>query len=290
MLSLFLSKKKNLTHTSIEISRQYVRFVVLEEQTVGYVPVIFDEIVLAYNPPHNVIDLHTEHNGQDVQIMWDEIRDALDIITKKHVVESAHIVIPEMDMCGQEMCGVHNEQCIKAIASYAHLIKEFGITPLSIQTESQAITRVATDSLNLHESVVLVSVGIYQTVVTLSKGGVPHMTKTIFHPRITDFTQENKSAIRWRKDISRMLFYVYEKEGARQQYFKKEIYMSGDISREAIEQAKCFLEDAVGNAHLETLPVWRHCFSLQRHIPIIHYQDMLRYANVIGGALTGVLK
>jgi hypothetical protein len=276
MSSLFVSKKKNIIHTALEIGRQYVRLVVLEKHSAGYIPTVHDEVVLAYD-------------GQSPQIMWDEIREAIAIITKKHAINEAHIVIPATDACGAETCKIHDDQCIKMISQYARVVGEFGITPLSIQTESQAITRVATDSLNVYQSIVCVHVGVYQTVVTISKGGVPYMTKTVPHARITEYSQENPLAVRWRKDISRTLVHVYEKEGMRQQHFKKEIYISGDIPRDSIDEARFFLGEAIGNAHLEILPVWKHCFSLENHIPTIHFQDALRYAHVVGGALTNIV-
>lgn len=308
MSPLFSSTNKKKYYCAIEFGRQCVRLLVLEKTSFGYIPSVHDEVALA-------------HDVSTGAINWDELREALALLTEKHPLREAHIIIPETDAyiieapakdmrdvqetlydstsfapADLEYDAVFEGDSVTIIAihkkllqCYREILAQCAITPLSIQTESQAVARLATDSLNYHHSVVSIHVGAYKTVITLSKKGLPYKTKTISHNRITSFEEKNLLAVAWRKNIARTLFHVYEKEGMLQQHSKKEVYVSGDLSRATLEDAQSFLRNAVGNAHIESFPVWKHCFSIEEYIPSIYYEDALRYTNVLGGALSDVL-
>lgn len=297
------NSSKNKNYVGLELGRQFVRLLVLQNTSSGLIPTLHDEVSIIPN--------------QDNSIPWSELREALAILMDRNQIDKAHVTIPQcdalifedrilggeriedvvyrnIDLAPQELqydviergglvtvFAIHKN----VFSDYIKLLSDFNITPLSMQTENQAIARTVTN-VDDQSSLVAVHISSHRTVVTVSKDGLPYFSKTILHEPIESFDSENEDAKVWRKLISRAIYHVYEKEGSIQQYKEKNIYISGDVSRPKIQRAINFLSSAIGNANFASTPVWQHCFSLEDYIPNIFYEDSLRYANVIGAALT----
>lgn len=307
MPSLLFGQRKNKAklYIGLELNRQFVRLIMLKESLHGYVPIVHDEVALA-------------HDMSDGTVVWSELREALSILKERHAIHGAHVVIPQADafIVQSEVTDVYDVPGViyknipyapqeleydvvinngvatiiaihkQLFAQYLSLLAEFNISPLSVQTENQTIVRTATPRGAEKETLVCVHVSPHKTVVTIATQGLPYHSQTLLHDSIESFDENNKQARLWRRAVSRILFSVYEKEGTRQQYSRKIVYMSGEVARTKIDQACLFLKTAIGNAEIETMPVWQHCFDIEEYIPSIFYEDALRYSVVLGGALT----
>jgi Tfp pilus assembly PilM family ATPase len=169
---------------------------------------------------------------------------------------------------------------------YTEILKKAGLTPLSFQSESVALSNAIITNQD-KELYLLIRMLKDRVNVAVSESGAVQYTSTIMidTEKVTNDLQ-GQEAKKLIQELNKILIYWFtsRKDAKEQHKIEKAIVVGKYALAEGLEDV---LE---GGLKLDVLTAnpWTNCFDPQKHVPELNKEDALEYSVAIGLALKGI--
>jgi Tfp pilus assembly PilM family ATPase len=312
----------SLSPVGIDITNFAVRLVKLERTEDGYIPVIHKEV--NFKTPINVADMDSVSKA-DIESVVTVLKKLKNEFKLQYVVaslpeeknyiyrtvlppqaienipsairfsmeENVPLSVKEVNF-DYEIIQINNEGIDTVVSVfpkdvvrfYTDILKKAGLTPLSFQSESVALSNAVTKKED-KELYLLVRMLQDRVNVAVSEAGAVQYTSTI---RIdTDKVVDDLKGTESKKliqELNKILIYWFtsRKDAKEQHKIEKAIVVGKHALAEGLEDV---LE---GGLKLDVMIAdpWVNCFDPQKHIPELNKEDALEYSVATGLALKAI--
>ena len=171
----------------------------------------------------------------------------------------------------------------KVIGAYTALLKEEGMVPLSFESESQSIARAVIKKGD-NTSYLLINLGYTKVNLTIVEHGIVYYTSSIPYSSediVKDFNGKEAQVLKTK--INQLLIYWFTNKNDPENDEKiSNAILTGPFA--SSPGMISFLEKSL-RINVDTANVWKNCFSLDEHVPVIGHKASLRYGTAVGLSL-----
>ena len=217
------------------------------------------------------------------------IEDALMVKTQENVPLAPEDVIFEFDIQkGKASKNNYIEVVVtvlpkKVIAAYTALLKEEGMIPISFESESQSIARAVVEKGD-ETPYVLINLGYTKVNLTIVEHGIVHYTSSIPYSSeeiIKDFSGKQAQTLKTKLNQLLIYWFTNKHDPENDEKISNAILTGPFASSPGMIS---FLEKSL-RINVDTANVWKNCFSLDEHVPVIGHKTSLRYGTAVGLSL-----
>jgi Tfp pilus assembly PilM family ATPase len=312
----------SLGPVGIDITSNAVRLVKLQKKEKGYLPFLYKEV--KFNKIINVADMD-EVNPVDIESVVEVLKKLKKQHKLKYVVaslpeeknyiyrtelpyeaiedipsairfsmeENVPLSVKEInfdyEILEVEPSGIDVVVSVfpkTVVAFYTDILKRAGLTPVSFQSESVALSNAISKPEDRELRLLVRFLGDRVNVAISESGSVQYTSsiKISSEEIMTDLNGPGMKKLI--QELNKILIYWFtsKKEAKEQHKIEKAIIVGTGVLTEGLEEA---LEGGL-KVDVSVANVWENCCSSECHIPEISREEALEYAVVIGLALKAI--